>query len=72
MLEFLIAIPVIGQLLLCVLIVIPIGAPLMVWQGFVMLFDDDIFVGLFAIVLGVAACIFTWPLVWEVIKMLCS
>ena len=67
--ELLLALPGIGHLLFCVFIVIPIAAPILVWQGFVMLFDGDAFVGLIAIAFGVAACIFTWPLAWEAIQV---
>lgn len=66
---FILGIPIIGHALFCFLVLIPIAAPILVWQGFVMLFDGDAFVGLIAIAFGVAACIFTWPLAWEAIQV---
>ena len=71
--ELLIALPIIGELLSCLFVIMPVVSVFFVVYGFVLIFWKEMrmpFLGLFMVVLGGIVGYFTLPLAWGAIQSL--
>ena len=69
---YLLAIPAVGELILCILFVIPLGTLIMIIYSIVLLFEgeiEDFFGNLLPIALGTGVSILLWPYAWEAVKL---